>query len=49
MRELRHPNVTAYMGACLHPPCLLMEHCSRRSVDALLAAGLADPRVRSRP
>ncbi|KAL4425219.1 hypothetical protein ABPG75_009235 [Micractinium tetrahymenae] len=45
MKELRHPNVTAYMGACLDPPCLLMEHCSRRSVDTLLAAGLRDPKV----
>lgn len=45
MRDLRHTNVCMYMGAVLAPPCLVMEYCSRRSVDKLLAAGLRDARV----
>ena len=25
MARLRHPNVCQYLGACLDPPCLMME------------------------
>lgn len=42
MAQLRHTNITLYMGACANPPCLLMEYCARRSLDKLLAAGLRD-------
>jgi hypothetical protein len=45
MSRLRHQNVCLYMGVCLEPPCLLMEYCARRSVDALLSQGLKDQRV----
>jgi serine/threonine protein kinase len=43
MASLRHPNVVQYIGACLDPPCLIMEHCPRKSLDCLLAAGAANP------
>lgn len=45
MAMLRHPNCTQYLGVVLDPPCLLMEYCSRRSVDAILAAAHTDPKV----
>jgi hypothetical protein len=48
MSRLRHQNVCLYMGICLEPPCLLMEYCARRSVDALLSQGLKDQRVSCR-
>lgn len=35
----------ADLGACMDPPCLVMEYCNRRSVDLLLASGLANPKV----
>ena len=31
----------------MEPPSLIMEYCSKRSVDCLLAAGQATPRARS--
>ena len=43
MSRLRHTNVALLMGACAAPPALLLEHCSRRSVDKLLAAAARDP------
>ncbi|GAB4815800.1 hypothetical protein N2152v2_002846 [Parachlorella kessleri] len=43
MSSLRHPNVTQYLGVCLDPPCLLMEYCSRKSVDAILQAAHDNP------
>ena len=45
MAQLRHPNVVQYLGACMTPPCLLMEHCSRRSIDFILANALKDEKV----
>jgi hypothetical protein len=36
--SLRHPNIINFLGVCLKPPCLLMELCPKKSVDALLAA-----------
>ncbi|EFN55391.1 hypothetical protein CHLNCDRAFT_12761, partial [Chlorella variabilis] len=45
MSKLRHTNCCLYMGACLEPPCLLMEYCARRSVDNLLAQGLKDKKA----
>lgn len=47
MSRLRHTNVAMMMGACMAPPALLLEHCSRRSVDKLLAAAARDPQARS--
>jgi serine/threonine protein kinase len=44
MAKLRHPNVCQYLGACRDPPCLIMEYCSKRSLDQLLSAGLANPK-----
>eukprot|EP00887_Chlorella_sp_A99_P007218 scaffold2.g7218.t1 len=46
MHQLRHPNVVSYLGACLDPPCLLMEYASKRSMDHVLSLGLSDPKVR---
>lgn len=45
MSKLRHTNICLYMGACLEPPCLLMEYCARKSVDSLLAQGLRDAKA----
>ena len=45
MSALRHPNVAQYLGACLDPPALIMEYCSRRSVDRMLAEALVDPKA----
>ncbi|KAL4428440.1 hypothetical protein ABPG75_002529 [Micractinium tetrahymenae] len=45
MSKLRSPNVCLYMVACLDPPCLIMEHCARQSLDTLLAQGLRDPQL----
>jgi hypothetical protein len=45
MSALRHPNCTLYLGACLEPPCLLMEYCSRKSVDCILKAAHTDAKV----
>lgn len=45
MSKLRHTNVCLLMGACQAPPCLLMEYCSRRSVDKIIHAGLKDNKV----
>ncbi|PSC74167.1 Serine threonine-kinase CTR1 [Micractinium conductrix] len=42
MSRLRHPNVCQYLGACEQPPCLVMEWCSRKSLDGVLAGGLRD-------
>jgi len=36
MASLRHPNCVQYLGCCLDPPALVMEYCSRRSVDQIL-------------
>lgn len=33
-----------YLGACRDPPCLIMEYCSKKSLDQLLSAGLANPK-----
>lgn len=41
MSTLRHPNVCRYLGACMHPPSILMEYCSRHSLDAVLGEGLS--------
>ena len=46
MASLRHPNCCMYLGACVEPPCLIMEFCARKSVDAMLAAAHTDPKVR---
>lgn len=40
------PPLQRYLGACLNPPLIVLEYCSRRSLDTLLAAGLRDPKVR---
>lgn len=45
MSRLRHPNVCQYLGACTDPPCLLMELCTKRSVDIIMAAAVADAKV----
>ncbi|KAL4426099.1 hypothetical protein ABPG77_002685 [Micractinium sp. CCAP 211/92] len=45
MSRLRHPNVCQYLGACVDPPCLLMELCGRKSVDVVLAQGLTNAKV----
>ena len=45
MSQLRHTNVCLYLGACLEPPCLVMEYAARKSVDTLLSQGRKDPRV----
>ena len=45
MAQLRHPNVVQYLGACMAPPCLLMEHCSRRSIDFILSNAIMDEKV----
>ena len=39
------PAVCQYLGACLDPPCVVMEYCAKRSVDTLLSAGLTDAKV----
>ena len=38
--------VTLYLGACVEPPCLVMEFCAKRSLDTLLSAGVMDPKAR---
>lgn len=45
MASLRHPNCVQYLGCCLDPPALVMEYCSRRSVDKILADALNDDRA----
>lgn len=37
--------VCLYLGACLEPPCLVLEYCAKKSLFALLSAGRSDPRV----
>ena len=37
MSLMRHPNVVSYFGACLDPPCLIMEFASKKSVDCVLS------------
>jgi len=45
MASLRHPNCVQYLGCCLDPPSLVMEYCSRRSVDKILADALHDEKA----
>lgn len=45
MASLRHPNCIQYLGATLNPPALIMEYCSKRSVDTILAAAYLDPKL----
>lgn len=45
MASLRHPNCVQYLGCCLDPPSLVMEYCSRRSVDKILADAIQDERA----
>jgi hypothetical protein len=45
MAGLRHPNCIQYLGATLNPPALIMEYCSKRSVDTLLAGASTDPKL----
>ena len=45
MAALRHPNCVQYLGCCLDPPALVMEYCSRRSVDKILAEAREDPKA----
>lgn len=45
MASLRHPNCIQYLGACLQPPALIMEYCSRRSIDTILAAANQDVKL----
>ncbi|GAB4816196.1 hypothetical protein N2152v2_003242 [Parachlorella kessleri] len=45
MSSLRHPNITLYLGVCPEPPCLLMEYCSRKSVDSILRAAQDEPKA----
>ncbi|KAL4452433.1 hypothetical protein ABPG75_008095 [Micractinium tetrahymenae] len=46
MSNLRHPNICRYLGACAEPPALIMEYCSRRSLDMLLSEGLHNEKVK---
>jgi hypothetical protein len=41
LATLRHPNIVAYLGYTRAPVGLIMDYCSRRSLDILLADGLA--------
>jgi len=45
MAGLRHPNCIQYLGATLSPPALIMEYCSKRSVDTILAGAVSDPKL----
>ena len=45
MAGLRHPNCIQYLGATLNPPALIMEYCSKRSVDTILAGAVQDPKI----
>ena len=45
MSSLRHPNCVQILGVVLNPPALIMEYCSKRSVDTILAAATLDPRL----
>ncbi|KAJ8318357.1 hypothetical protein KUTeg_003448 [Tegillarca granosa] len=38
MRDLRHPNVNAFIGACIHPPSFIIatEYCSKGSLQDIL-------------
>lgn len=45
MANLRHPNICRYLGACTDPAFIVLEYCSRRSLDTLLAEGLRNPKV----
>jgi Protein tyrosine and serine/threonine kinase len=45
MAGLRHPNCIQYLGATLNPPALIMEYCSKRSVDTILAGAVNDPKL----
>eukprot|EP00887_Chlorella_sp_A99_P002763 scaffold6.g2763.t1 len=36
MATIRHPNCIMYLGACLEPPCLVMELCSKGSLLEVL-------------
>jgi hypothetical protein len=38
-----HAAVCLYFGACLDPPCLVMEYCARKSLDLLLKEGREEP------
>ena len=45
MASLRHPNCVQYLGCCIDPPALVMEFCSRKSVDKILQDARRDPRA----
>ncbi len=47
MASLRHPCIVSYIGACLQPPCLVMEYCQRGSVYGVLSAASEDPAAAS--
>ena len=42
MAALRHPCIVSYIGACLDPPCLVMEYCQRGSVYGVLSGASQD-------
>lgn len=37
IRDLRHDNICAFIGACTDPPniCVIMEYCTRGSLKVL--------------
>ncbi len=42
MAALRYPCIVSYIGACLDPPCLVMEYCARGSVYGVLSGASMD-------
>lgn len=43
MAALRHPNVVAFLGVCLEPPCIITEYCARGSLTDVLRGAKASP------
>lgn len=48
LSQLRHPNVVAFMGITLDPPCMMMEFCHQGSLWHVMRRARNDPRMLQR-
>ena len=44
LASLRHPNIVAFMGICMDPPCIVTEICQKGSLTDVIRAARRDPR-----
>ena len=43
LASIRHPHIVGFIGMCMEPPCVVIEHCSRGSLYKLLERAKSDP------